>query len=110
MIDETIQRIEARLRSAEAMPESTREELLHLLATLKSEVARLPPGKAEQARNIALAADRSTEQALDADRDPEAYRGTLDNFSGSVREFEESHPKLVQIVNNIANTLAGLGI
>lgn len=110
MIDETITRIERRLRSAETMPDSTRAELLSLLATLKAEVAQLPPGKAQEAENIALAADRSTEQALAENRDPEVYRGTLDNFAGSVREFEESHPKLVQIVNNISNTLAGLGI
>jgi hypothetical protein len=110
MIDETIQRIEARLRSAETMPDSTRMELLTLLQTLRAEVSQLPPGKAAEAQSIALAADRSTEQALAPDRDPDVYRGTLDTFSGSVREFEESHPKLVQIVNNIANTLAGLGI
>lgn len=110
MIDETIQRIEARLRSAEAMPEPTRAELLSLLKTLKSEVSRLPAGNAEQAQNIARAADVSTEQAVAADRDPASYRGAIDDLAGSVREFEGSHPRLVQIVNNIANTLSGLGI
>src|ERR1041384_3494388 len=110
MIDETIQRIEARLRSTEAMPDTTRTELLNLLATLKAEVLQLPPGKAAQAQQIAMAADASTEQAFAENRDPEAYRGTLDDLAGSVREFEDSHPRLVQIVNNIASTLAGLGI
>jgi hypothetical protein len=110
MIDETIQRIEARLRSAETMPDSTRAELLHLLATLKAEVMQLPPGKSAQAENIARAADVSTEQAVLQDRDAESYRGTIDDLAGSVREFEDSHPRLVQIVNNIANALSGLGI
>ena len=110
MIDETIQRIEARLRSAENMPESTRAELLSLLGTLQSEVGRLPAGKSQQAENIARAADLSTEQAVAKNRDPESYRGTLDDLAGSVHEFEDTHPRLVQIVNNIANTLSGLGI
>jgi len=110
MIDDTIQRIEARLRSAETMPESTRAELLGMLATLKVEVGQLPPGRSVQAENIARAADLSTQQAVMADRDEDSYRGTIDDLAGSVREFEDTHPKLVQAVNNIANALSGLGI
>jgi len=110
MIDDTIQRIEGRLRSAENMSEATRAELLKLLATLKSEVAHLPESKAAQAENIARAADVSTEQAVLARRDETSYRGTLDELADSVREFEDTHPKLVQIVNSLANALAGLGI
>ena len=110
MIDDTIQRIEARLNSAGALPESTRAELINLLATLKREVALLPAANAEQAQTIARAAESSTEQAVASERDEEAYRGALDELAGSVREFEDSHPRLVQAVNNIANTLSGLGI
>lgn len=110
MIDDTIQRIEARLRSSESMPESTRGELLELLGTLKREVAQLPPSSAAQAETIARAAEMSTEQAVAPERDEHRYRGALDDLTGSVRDFEDSHPQLVQVVNNIANTLAGLGI
>jgi hypothetical protein len=110
MIDETIQRIEARLRSAEAMPEQTRAELLNLLGALKAEVGQLPATKSEQARNIARYADLSTEQAVASERDAEQFKGTLDGLAGSVREFEETHPRLVQTVNNIAHALSGLGI
>jgi hypothetical protein len=110
MIDDTIQRIEARLRSSDAMPDTMRGELLALLATLKSEVAQLPAASARQAESIARAADISTEQAVAPERDEESYRGALDDLAGSVREFEDSHPRLVQVVNNLANTLAGLGI
>jgi hypothetical protein len=34
----------------------------------------------------------------------------VDFLRGSVEEFEASHPKVVQLVNHLANTLAGLGI
>jgi hypothetical protein len=110
MIDETIQRIEARLRSSEAMPDATRAELLGLLATLKREVAQLPAARAAQAESIARAAELSTEQAVASERNEEQYRGALDELAGSVREFEDTHPRLVQVVNNLANALAGLGI
>ena len=109
MIDDTIQRIEARLRS-ESLPENTRAELLTLLDTLKSEVGQLPPSSAAQAQTIARAAEVSAEQAMASERDDRRYRGALDDLTDSVRDFEDSHPQLVQVVNNIANTLAGLGI
>lgn len=110
MIDETIQRIEARLRSTEAMPESTRAELLSLVQTLRSEVRQLPAAESARAQQIARAAEVTTERATAPERDEAAYRGAMDDLSDSVREFEGTHPRLVQIVNNFANTLAGLGI
>ena len=110
MIDDTIRRIEARLQGAESMPEQTRAELIHLLAQLKAEVSQLPPTKSAQAMNIARYADLSTEEAVAAERNPERLRGTLDGLADSVREFEDSHPRLVQAANNIANALSGLGI
>jgi hypothetical protein len=110
MIDDTIQRIEARLRSSEAMPETTRAELLTLLETLKNEVAQLPPSCVAQAETIARATEVSTEQAVAPERDEQRHRRALDELTDSVRDFEDSHPQLVQVVNNIANTLAGMGI
>lgn len=110
MIDDTIQRIEARLAGSEAIPAQTRAELLNLLATLKAEVNQLPAAKSEQAKTIARYADLSTSQAVDAGRDPEQFKGTLDQLAESVHEFEDTHPKLVQAVNNIAHALSGLGI
>ena len=108
MIQETIQRLEARLRGSEALPENTRDELLTLLATLRAEIAQLPAASATQAQNIAELTDRSAKEA--AARNPERLQGTLDELVDAARGFEESHPQLVQIVNNIANTLASLGI
>ena len=110
MYEDTIQRIEARLRSSENIPDTTRAELLNLVATLRAEVSQLPPAQSEQAHNIARAAEASTSEALSSNRNPDTQRGTLDELAESVREFEGTHPRLVQIVNNFANTLSGLGI
>lgn len=110
MIDETIQRIEARLRNAEHLPEQTRTDLLTLVATLRAEVAQLPSGKADAAEKIARYTDRSMAEAVSTSPDAEQFQGTIGDLAASVREFEGTHPRLVQIVNNIANTLSGLGI
>ncbi len=110
MIDETIQRIEARLRGAESLPDQTRAELLLLLATLKSEVGQLPAAHSAAAREIARAADASTSEALASERDDESHRKALAELAGSVREFEDSHPQLVQVVNSIASALSRMGI
>jgi len=37
-------------------------------------------------------------------------RLSLEGLSSSVGELEKSHPRLVQIVNAISNTLSNLGI
>ncbi len=110
MIDDTIQRIEARLRNAGTLPDATRAELLQLLATLRSEAAQLAPAHTDQAQAIARAADVSTAETLASQRDPVSHRLALEDLTASVHQFEDSHPKLVQVVNNIANTLSGLGI
>ena len=108
MIHDTIQRLEARLRGSEALPETTREELLSLLATLRAEIAQLPATSATQAQTIAELTDRSAKEATG--KNPERLQGAWDELVDAARDFEESHPRLVQVVNNIANTLASLGI
>jgi hypothetical protein len=35
---------------------------------------------------------------------------SLEGLNSSVQEFEESHPRLVQIVGAVTNTLSNLGI
>ena len=98
MIEETIQQIEARLKAATDLPPATRAELASLVAKLRAEAARLP----------ANAGDENTRTAADADA--ESMEDTVEQLRRSVGEFEESHPRLVQLANHLANTLAGLGI
>lgn len=95
MIEETIRQIEARLDASTNLAPETRQELLTLLAKLRAEAAELPPSERP--------APEQPAQAESAEEHAEQLRG-------AVEEFEESHPKLVQLVNHLANTLAGLGI
>lgn len=110
MIEDTIEKIEARLQHADSLPEDKRAELRQLFATLKAEVAKLPRTHAEQAESIAGFADISTHEATREQQNPELLKLSLSGLSSSVEEFEKSHPKLVQIVNAISNALSNLGI
>ena len=53
MIEDTLAKIEARLQSAEAIPENKRRELQQLVAKLKAEIGGLSRTHAEQAESIA---------------------------------------------------------
>lgn len=110
MIGDTIGKIEARIQGADAIKEERRQELLHLLGTLKSEVAELSKTHGEQAESIAGFTELSTHEATRTEQNPELLDLSLQGLSSSVAGFEDSHPRLVQIVNAISNTLSNLGI
>jgi archaellum component FlaC len=110
MLEDTIGKIEAQIQSAEAIKDDRRHELLQLLGTLKSEVADLSKTHQEQAQSIAGFAEVSTHEATRTEQNPDLLKLSLQGLKSSVDELEESHPRLVQIVNAISNTLSNLGI
>jgi hypothetical protein len=92
MIEETIARIEQRLRTAKNLPVSEREELEVLLAQLRTEAGSLP----------------LNEKIDDSANDD--IQSALARLEESLTEFETSHPQLVGIVNRISTVLANMGI
>jgi len=110
MIEDTIEKIEARIHGADSINENRRGELLQLLGTLKTEIAELSKTHGDQAQSIAGFAEVSTHEATRAERNPELLKLSLDGLGSSVSGFEGSHPRLVQIVSAISNTLSNLGI
>ena len=110
MIEDTIGKIEARIQGAETVNDERRQELLQLLGTLKSEVAELSKTHGEQAQSIAGFTEVSTHEATRTEQNPELLKLSLEGLGSSVRGFEGSHPRLVQIVNAISSTLSNLGI
>jgi archaellum component FlaC len=110
MIENTIGKIETRIQGADAIPEERRRELLNLLGTLKSEVAELSKTQGEQAQSIAGFAELSAHEATRAEQNPDLLNLSIQGLRSSVEELEETHPRLVQIVNAISNTLSNLGI
>jgi hypothetical protein len=94
VIEETISRIEEKLRSADFLPEAKRAELQELLTQLRREAASLPLEK--------LPGDLEAE-----DEDAQSAIGKLEE---SLTEFETSHPQITGLVNRISTMLSNMGI
>jgi Mg2+ and Co2+ transporter CorA len=110
MIEKTIGEIEAKIRGADSVSDERKRELLQLLGTLKSEVGKLSKTHDEQAQSIAEFAKLSAHEATRGEQNPQLREISVSGLRSSVEGFEQSHPKLVQIVNSISNTLSNLGI
>ncbi len=110
MIENTIGEIEAKIHGSSSISEERKAELLQLLGTLKSEVGSLAKTHDEQASRIADLAQTSTHAATNPAQDTQSLEDSLQGLRSSVNGFEQSHPKLVQVVNGISKTLSDLGI
>jgi hypothetical protein len=110
MLQETIGKIEARIKEDRSVNEEKKMELLNLLSTLKTEVSELSKTDAEHARSIAGFADLSIHEAMREEKKPQLLTLSLKGLSASVEGFENSHPRLVKIVNSICLTLSNMGI
>ncbi len=110
MIQNTLAEIEARLKHANSVEDGNKAELLMLLSILKSEVAELSRTHGEHAQSIAGFTTVSAHEATRDERNPELLKLSLDGLASSVVGFEKSHPKLVEIVNQVCVTLSNIGI
>ena len=110
MIEETLSKIEARIQSADSIKDKRKHELLQLLGTLKTEISKLSKTHEEHAESIAGFTEASAREATRSHQNPELLDLSLKGLSSSVDGFEKSHPRLVQIVNAISQTLSNLGI
>jgi hypothetical protein len=110
MINDTLAKIEGRLRAAETVPDQRRQELLDLVATLRAEIHELSKTNQDQAQSIAGFTQISTHEATRNEPNPDLIKLSLEGLSSSVAGFEKSHPRLVQLVNSLSTTLSNLGI
>lgn len=110
MMQDTISKIEARIRGAGALQDKSRAELLELLGELKSQIDSLSKTNQEQAQSIAGFTEVSTHEATREEKNPRSLQHSLGGLKSSVEELELSHPKLVTVVNRLAAMLANMGI
>ena len=110
MIQDRINKIETAVHGAANLPAETKQQLLALLSELKAEVAPLNDTHGEDAASIARFTDASVHEATRSERKPEQAAAAVSGLSASVVGFETSHPRLVQIVDRLANTLSNIGI
>lgn len=110
MIHHTLDKIEARLKSADRIAETSRDELLKLLAVLKAEIKTLSDDEADHVESIAGLVNVSTHEATRRQHNPQLFDLSIRALAASVKGFEGSHPKLVESVNALCMTLSNLGI
>ena len=110
MIEDRLQKIEEQIRAAANIPAESKAELLDLLASLRSEIAALPSTQADQARSIATFAEASAHEATRSTPKPQLLQAALSGLTGSIEEFETSHPDLAAALNRFAAILANMGI
>ncbi len=110
MVEETITEIEEKIKKAKSLDDEKKKQLLDQLSTLKTEVSKLSRTDAEDAQSITGFAEVSIHEATREEKNPQLLKLSLKGLSTSVERFENSHPKLVGIVNSICNTLSNVGI
>jgi hypothetical protein len=110
MIEKTITSIENKVRDAKSIGEKDRTDLLKLLKELKTEVTEFSKTHAEHAESITGFTGVSTHEAMREQKNLQLMKLSLKGLSSSVDEMESSHPRLVAIVNKIAQILANMGI
>jgi hypothetical protein len=110
MISERLAKLESMLRGNPNLSEPSRQELLELVAGLRAEVTPLEDTHAESASQIAGSAEAAVHASINRDEQPEQATVAVEGLAASVREFEASHPRLVEIVDQLTVTLSNMGI
>ena len=110
MAQNTIEKIEEKIRANKSLNENDKTQLLSLLASLKPEMEKFSNVYSEHAESVAGFIERSTHEALRQQKNPTLLKLAIDGLSASVKDFEASHPQLVEDVNSIASALANIGI
>ncbi|MBZ0202986.1 MAG: DUF4404 family protein [Ignavibacteria bacterium] len=104
----TLQEIREKLTAESSLDDEKKKELLQLLDELNDEMVNVESN--EQVENITGHVKRSTDEISKEEKDPDLIDKAISDLKDSVTEFEVSHPKLFEKVNNISAMLASMGI
>lgn len=108
-MEHTISRLEEKIDRA-SLTEEQRKELLKLTGDLRREVGILADADRDTAESIAGFAQAATHEALRNNSNPKLQKLASEALSSSVEDFEQTHPKLVEVVNGFCTMLANIGI
>jgi hypothetical protein len=84
-------------------------ELLRQMATLQAELDELARTDADGVKTISGFAQLSAHEATRPKPRPELLRLAVTGLQKSVQEFEQTHPRLVEIVGALSATLTNVG-
>ncbi len=110
MLQHTLKTIENKIKDTPHIPDESKAEFLDLLHQLNDQINALKEIQAEKAQSIKGFTKVSAHEITRREMDPGLVRIAMEGLSSSVKEFEASHPKLVQTVNAICDFLSKIGI
>ena len=110
MIQETLSQVRTKIEKSDSINDESRKELLNLLSVLQSEIEHLSKTDLDHAESIVGFAQASAHEAIRKEKKPDLFKLSVDGLEESVRGFDESHPRLVEIVNSICTALSNLGV
>ena len=109
-MEDTLERIEKKLKECSSLPEDKKQELINLFENLKKEVLLLQSTHHDDAVSIAGYTEFSLREAIREEKSPELLKHSVEGLSLSAQKFEISHPGLTGLVNAIGHTLVNIGI
>jgi hypothetical protein len=92
------------------MDEKKKAELQKHLSALQAELGELARTDADRAKTVAGFAELSAHEASRQKPNRELLGLSLSGLRKSVQEFEESHPRLVEIVGSVSAILSSVGL
>ena len=110
ILDYRIGIIESTIETARNIPRDRRDELLAMVAGLKSELTKLSKTHQEEAASITHFADASTHEVSRSRKNPKLADTALTGLRVSIQGLEDSHPVLVGAVNRFATALSNMGL
>src|SRR5262249_45777804 len=90
--------------------EKRKAELEQQLSTLRAELDELARTDADGAKTVAGFAELSAHEATRARPNPELLGLSLAGLRRSAKEFEQTHPRLVEIVGSLSAILSNVGL
>ncbi|MCM8530490.1 MAG: DUF4404 family protein [Lentisphaeraceae bacterium] len=101
MVEDKLNKIEEKISQSENMTDENKAQVLELLKELKGEISS----------ESSATEDTGIEKNIsEIDSENEGFiKSAFNDINETINDFEESHPKLVQIVNSICTQLSNSG-
>jgi len=100
MIEDKFEKIEGRIRQSVNMDDENKDALLQLLTELKTEI---------KSTSVEVGTGLKKDISKIDDEDEGIIKSAFSDINEKIAELEESHPRLVQILNSISTQLSNSG-
>src|SRR5258708_1130673 len=109
-LNQTASRIEQIVKKIGGAESEKKDEILGLLSKLKAEIDKLGKTHADHAESIVGFLGAATHEATRPNKSPALQKLSKKGLSSSVGNFEASHTRLVETVNELCSMLSSIGV